>query len=113
VSVATLLTEPVTIYRSTAGAEDDYGNVTHTWAVVRSTVGFFQQRDAVELTRDRDTQVSDWLLFLAADEVVSGRDRVGDQYGRVFEVVGTPNRPISPAHGPSHVEVSLRHVDGG
>jgi head-tail adaptor len=112
VSVASLLTERATLHAYTSGGDDDYGNPTLTWSTVGTVQARFEQRTSEERTRDRSTLVSDWVLFLLPATVVDGRMRVSDEYGRLFEVVGTPAMRRTPSRD-MMVEVSLRHVDGG
>jgi hypothetical protein len=107
-----MLTETATIHRNTPGVEDDYGNATDAWAQVATVKARFEQRAAQEVTRDRDTLISDWVVFFLPDTVVYGRDRVGDVYGRTFEVVGAPAMRRAPDRD-VFVEASLRHIDGG
>ncbi len=110
-SLEGLLTEPATRLTRTPGAEDDYGNATATYTAGAPILGRWEQRSSTERTQDRQTVVSDWVLYLGPGVVVGVTDRWSDQYGRVFEVVGAPDRPSSPTRA-VYVEVSLRHVEG-
>jgi hypothetical protein len=108
-SLATLLTEPVTIQTASSGAVDVFNDATTDYSAGTEVLGRLEQRSAQEVTEGRDTLVSDWVLYLHPDVVVGGRDRVVDQYMRTFEVVGPPIMQRSP-RGPHHLQVNLRHV---
>lgn len=110
-SLLGLLTDELTISRPTEGATDDYGNPTSTWATVASVKGRLEQRASQERTSDQDVVSSDWVAFLPPDTVVYANDRVGDAYGRTFEVVGAPAMRSTPSRDVL-VEVSLRYVEG-
>jgi hypothetical protein len=109
VSLATLLTEPLSVLAASDGTVDEYGDTSTTFSAGTSYLGRLEQRSAQEVTDGRDTMVSDWVLYLQPDATVAGRDRVVDMYGRTFEVVGPPIMQRSPraAH---HLQVNLRHV---
>jgi len=75
--------------------------------------GRLEQTAAVEVTNNRDTQISDWLLFLMPDVVISGLSRVVRVSDRVvFEVVGPPSILTRPLTGPHHIEARLVHFSG-
>lgn len=109
-SLATLLSESVTIQRHAAGAVDVYGNPASTWADVTTVKGRLEQRSGEERTVDGNVVTSDWVLYLPAATVVYPRDRIVDRFGRTFEVTGPANMRATPTRD-SHVEVSLRHVE--
>ena len=110
-SLLSLLTEPVSILKRTPGATDDYGNGGDVFTTSSSVRGRMEQRSSEERTQDRQTVISDWVLYLAPTVVVAEQDRVSDRFGRIFEVVGAPAMNASPSRD-VYVEVSLRHVDG-
>lgn len=109
-SIATLLTEPATQHRWTAGTADDYGNVSSTWTELATVLGRFEQRSGQERTVDGNVVTSDWVLFLPPTVEVHARDRFSDRFGRTFEVTGPANMQSAPNRD-VYVEVSLRHVD--
>ena len=92
-----LLTEPVTILARTPGATDDYGNGGDVFTPSSSVSGRMEQRSSEERTQDRQTVISDWVLYLAPTVVVEEQDRVSDRFGRTFEVVGAPAMLASPS----------------
>ena len=73
-----------------------------------------QQRDpslsdrATELRTGPATFVSSYLLFLAADAIIDGRDQ-WRQDGVVYEIIGDPALVRTP-DGPHHIEVALRRI---
>lgn len=105
-----LLTEQVTIHRYSAGAVDDYGNPSPSWAAVETVNGRMEQRDSQERTIDGNVVSSDWVLYLPPATVVYARDRVVDRFARTFEVTGPANMRSTPTQD-VFVEVSLRHIE--
>jgi hypothetical protein len=110
VSLATLLTETVTILRHTVGAEDVFGDETSTFTSVGDYAARLEQRSAQEVTRDRQTVVSDWALYLEPTTVLSELDRITDRFGRTFEVVASAMQ--STPRGDHHLVAALVHVEG-
>ena len=106
-----LLTQTVTVVRRNAGAEDRYGNATDEWAAGVEHPARLTQVAGSEATAGRDAQISDWKLYLEADVEIDGSDRVVDEDGRTFEVVGPPTVARTP-RGVHHVEARLRHIEG-
>lgn len=93
----------------TDGEQDDWGDVQPEAGRPRTYRGRKEQRTGSERTDSGDVQMSDVVLYLPPNAVVTGHDKWKDADG-TYEVVGPPTRH-SP--GPlSHVEVSLRHVSG-
>ncbi len=110
-TLAGMLAQTATVFTFTLGDEDDYGNAAETWVEGASYPCRLEPTSGQERTVDRDTQVSDWRLFLPADAELTGRDRVVVD-SKVFEVVGPPAVQHTP-RGPHHVEAALRYVEGG
>lgn len=107
-----LLAQTVTVHAFEEGAEDRYGNTGDGWA--DPGVAYparLTQVSGSEVTIGRDAQVSEWKLYLEADVELGGRDRVVDEDGRTFEVVGPPLLARTP-RGVHHVEARLRYVEG-
>lgn len=109
-TLESLLTESVTVFGVADGVADDYGNVSQTWAEVATENGRFEQRAAQERSDDQEVVVSDWVVYLLPDTAVTSRARVGDAYGRMFEVVGAPALVKAPRRD-VYVEASLRFVE--
>jgi head-tail adaptor len=110
-TIASLLTQDVIVYDVTDGAVDDYGNPTQSWAAGATERGRFEQRSGEERSLDQETVISDWVLYLHPDTTVTSRSRVGDAYGRVFEVIGPPAMHSAPNRDVL-VEASLRYLEG-
>lgn len=108
-TLAGLLTEPVTVQTASDAAVDPSGDVVTSFSAGTVYLGRLEQRAAQEVTDGRDTFVSDWVLYLHPDVVVNGRDRVVDGFGRTFEVVGAPDMERTP-RGPHHLVVNLRYA---
>lgn len=92
--------------------EDRYGNAEKSWdnAEERTVKGWVSQRTQTEDRDHREAAVSDWILFLEPDEIVSSLDRI--QWGGItFETDGPYNPAWSP-RGVHHIEVPLRVVTG-
>lgn len=106
-----LLTGQATIVRP-GTTTDEYNNQVPDWATAtRSTwPARLEQLAGREVTADQQTQLADWILYLPPDAQVEGTDRV-EHDGKTFEVVGPPNEATTPRRT-SHLEVSLRHVQG-
>lgn len=111
VSLDTLLTQTVTIIVPGITI-DTYENPVLDWpgATRTDVLGRLEQASSVEVTLQRDTVVSDWLLFLHPDVSINPLDRV-EADGRVFEVVGAP-APAQAPWGVHHLEVRLRYLEG-
>ena len=109
--ITRLLGDVVTIKTPTTST-DVYGSTQFVYTSGTDYPARMQQTTGVEVTRDRDTQVSDWLLFLNPDAVISGDSRVVFN-GSTFEVLGPPYVVSTPRTvGPHHIEARLRHVTG-
>lgn len=109
-SLSSLLTQRVWILPHSSGADDEYGNPTDSYGDAVLVSGRIEQRAAREETADRDTPVSDWVLYLHPDTQIGSFDRVQDADGRMFEVVGTPNVQRAP-RGAHHIEAQLRNIE--
>lgn len=92
---------------------DRYGGTTLSWDSPHlwHTQGWLAQTGQQEpQSAGRDPLVTDLVLFLDADEEISGRHRVKID-GTVYEVEGEPHAAWTP-NGAHHLEVRLRRVDG-
>jgi hypothetical protein len=108
-SLATLLSQTVTIVRSSqaAASVDAEGNSSVTPASIQYA-GLIQQQNTTEIRVGPDTFISNHRLFLAPDALVDQRDQVSEG-GRTFEVIGMPDIVRTP-RGAHHLEVNLREV---
>jgi hypothetical protein len=106
------------ILNRSEGSADDYGNTAPVYTGAPEVDCGLKHVDGVEVTQDRNTQISDWLCRLPPASVISGRDRIriSDQNpaegwypsgGALYEVVGPPER------FDTHVHANLIHIEGG
>lgn len=110
-SISRLLGDVITLQVPTTST-DAYGSSTFVYSGGTDYPARMQQTAGTEVTKDRDTQVSDWLLFLNPDVPITGDSRVLFN-GQTFEVLGPPAIPTTPRTvGPHHIEARLRHVSG-
>jgi hypothetical protein len=103
---------PLKISRQIPGTVDSYGNETLSTDETLSLLGELQQTGSNENQSDRETTVSDFVLFVPAATPLDRLDRVtiDDQ---VFEVMGEPETILSPWTGTaSHREARLRRTLG-
>lgn len=114
------LTRPVDVRTRADGAVDEYNNPTHTYGAWTSYLGELQQSSSSEQTVNRDTAISDWLLWLPPDAVIDSDSqvRVDGQVGPdgvqvVFEVVGAPESVWHPwARRVDHIYARVKVVTG-
>jgi len=109
VSLASLLTEPVSVLPFAPGLEDAYGNPPKTFGDPVPYRGRLEEASESEMLTDEDKQVGHWRLFLPPAAVIGGLDRVTAQ-GKTFEVDGPPKVHRTP-RGPHHIEVQLLLVE--
>lgn len=102
-------TQPVTVYPAIIG-RDDYNNEVLTLGDGVPTQGLLQQASTTEYTTDRDTTVTQWVIFLPAGTVIGPQSQVVYD-GQTFQVDGQPERVWNPRTASvSHVEAKLREV---
>lgn len=110
-----LLTDEVVVLTPTR-SPDAYGDEALGYPDADSSQAvpaLLQQTAAQEVTTGRDTQVSDWLLFLLPEVSITGDSRVFRiSDGVTFEVLGPPNVLTHPRKGPHHIEARLRTFQG-
>ncbi len=88
--------------------EDEYGNEVRGVASAVTYQARLEQTASTEITQDRATYISDWLLFLPPRSDIHAGDQIKAD-GAVFEVLGPPNILRTPS-GAHHIEARLRHV---
>lgn len=110
-----LLAEHVAILAPTK-TTGTYGDDSLTYPEpdeVEPTPARLEQTAGTEVSTGRDTQISDWLLYLPPDVEISGDSRVVRlSDGRTFEVLGPPNVLVHPRTGPHHIEARLVTYEG-
>lgn len=110
-SLASMMTESVTVLVHTTGAEDSTGDDLPTFPDGATVAAYVEQTATTERIVGRDQVVSEWLFILPADTAVTEYDRLRWS-GRVFAIVGEPQRPIKPGQGVHHIEARARWVEG-
>ena len=98
----------------TAGETTDrYGNTAKVWATATTVVvrGWLGSPIASESTDEgREAQQADYRLFVGPETTITGLNRVSVS-SQTFEVIGPPTAIYTP-RGASHIEASLRIVEG-
>lgn len=106
------LTRTVQVATRADGPVDAYNNPTHTYGPWTPYKGELQMSQSAEQTVDRDTAVSDWLLWLAPDAVIDFDSRVRCD-GVTYEVVGQPEHVWHPWRKVvAHIHARLKVVTG-
>ena len=112
-SLASLMSQTVTLRRTTSVIRDAIGGTTTVQT--STTVSAYLEpvgsagRSGEDL-RDRNTGVGDFLLFLPATTSVTNWDEVVYD-GRTFEIIAPPRLMPNPRTGnASHYELDLQEV---
>lgn len=90
-----LLNQPLTIERRSAITTDEFNNEVAGAESTVTTTGYVEQTTATEITVDRETYVTDWLVVLFADVQVDASDHIL-YAGGTLKVVGKPHRVWNP-----------------
>lgn len=93
---------------------DGYGNVIDGWTSPTNTTerGLIQQTQSTEISVGRDTVVSDLVVLLPVDSVVTAYSRIISG-GITYEVVGVPAVYDTGSPGLRHTEAHLVTAAGG
>lgn len=109
-----LFTQDLEILPFTEDAVDGYNDPQPAFGDAVEVRGYIEQRTDLstdEETRDRETAVSLWRLFLPAGTVVGHRDRI-EYDGQVFAVHGTVNEVWNPrTRRVHHLELDLQLIE--
>jgi head-tail adaptor len=111
-SFAGQLTQTVTLV-APGSKTDVYNNTVPDWQNTTQVdePGLIQQASgSTEDQVDRDTVVTDYVLFLLPTSVITSAHRAIEG-GRTFEVIGQPDL-LRRRQGPHHIEAHLRRVVG-
>lgn len=106
-SLLGLLPQSVTLTLLTPGTDDAFGNPTQDELTVTEP-GRLEQIRTTEQVGGRDVTVTQTVLFLNPDSVITSTARVAVD-GRSFEVDGQPN-VVYGATSPHHIEAPLRET---
>jgi len=111
-SFRALLHQTVTIVHREEDPDDTdgYGNPKLKEVSRENRPGRLRQLQADEVTPDRDTQVSDWRLYLEGDVTLGALDQCIEG-GRTFDVVGVPS-PVQGRRRIHHIEATVRLIHG-
>ena len=111
-SLANMLSQPISIRRMSANTVDEYGNwVQAQDGDLLDTFGYLELTESVETLNDRDTIVSGYQLWLPTDVGVSAFDIVYI-HGQDYQVDGTPWTVFNPRTGQeSHLIAKLKAVE--
>jgi hypothetical protein len=110
VSLRANLTDTVNVATRASGAVDDYGNPSYTWATTTEYRARLEQQDGTEAAGDQLVTTSQYLLILPPEAVIGAGDRVTDEDGNIFEVIGPPVKQKTP-RGVSHIEARLTFTE--
>lgn len=103
------MNQACTIVARTAST-DAYGNETQVDGTSVLAVGYFEMQDAKEIIVGRETYVTDWKIFLPADETITAGAKITFT-DTSFEVIGEPHAVWNPRlRQTSHVEANVRKV---
>lgn len=108
-SFATLLDSSADVLTLGATGTDAYNVPVRGVTDSESYPCRLEQTDATEILVGRDTDVSNWLLFLPPDAVITPADQVVVD-AVTYQVVGEPD-PVHGLNGVHHFEVRLRRVE--
>lgn len=111
-SLAGLLNQPLTIQRRGSTSRDEYGNDVPGTISTVEVDGYVEQTAATEITVDRETYTTDWLVVLPAGTPIDGSDRIVHG-GKLLEVIGSPHEAWNPRRRMvDHIEARCRESDG-
>ena len=118
-TLASLMSETVGIYRFTKVAEDSTGDDVKVWQLI-ATVDAFVGRAGIASSRwletseeivGRDQVLVDYSFMLPPDTDITAYDRLVHD-GLTFEVVGVPSKAIKPGYGAQFILVKAKHITG-
>lgn len=104
-TLATLLTQTVTVTTRSTSGTDDYGNPVDTWGTPVQYRARVEPEASSETSGDANVSSEEWRLVLPADAVIGPSSRV-EYDGATFEVIGKPFHHPTP-RGVSHIEARL------
>ena len=108
-SLASLMTQTVSLIRTTSLQRDDIGGTVAVTSNV-DVLGYLEPTKGSEDLADRNTGVGTWLLILPASVDVTNWDAV-DYDTRRFEIVAPPRPMFNPSTKVvSHYELDLEEV---
>lgn len=111
-SITSLLNQPLTIQRQGPVGTDEYNNEVVGTTSTFATTGYVEQTEAKEVTVDRETYTTDWLVVLFPDVAIDGSDHIA--FGtQTFLVVGSPHTVWNPRTRVfHHIECNCVEITG-
>ncbi len=109
-SFEALLIDTVTVYTTSDGTTDKYGNAIADESSGTDYPARVQQESSTENLQDRDTRRTMYKVFLPADAAITALDVVEYQ-SLQMRVVGDP-AVVQNGVGPHHIEAVLEHFAG-
>lgn len=112
-SVASLMTQTLTVYRKTGSTRDAIGGETLTESTTE-VAGYLEPllggSNQQEAEMSGNTQIGDWIALVPAETDVTGWDRI-ECGGLAFDITGPPAPIWNPRTATySHLELVLRVV---
>ena len=112
--IGQLLAQPLTIERAPLIA-DRYGNQVRDWSQASSTEVYgrleTEERRAEEDVDGREQLTARGVCFLPPDADILGTDRIVDERGVRYEVIGQISTESTP-RGAHHLEVRVTSLEG-
>ena len=112
-SLARLMSQPLTVQAVGPATQDTYGDwIPGALGAPVSVLGYLEQEASVELLVNRDTTITTWKAFLPASTVITPLSYINFQAQR-FQVDGEPHDVWNPrTKAVDHIECKLVVVSG-
>lgn len=109
---STMFTDTLTIITPGTKASA-VGDPLPDWTTATSTTvrGRLSQRIRSEDAKQRDAQIGEWSAYFPGGTSIDGRCRV-IRGAQTFDVIGPPYEPTVAGGSPTHLECTLRLVEG-
>jgi len=113
VSLARLMSQPLTVQAMGPTTQDAYGDwIPGAVGAPVAVSGYLEQSTSVEFTLSRDTTVTTWKAFLPANVAITPLSLINFQ-AQVFQVDGAPWQVYNPrTKAVDHIECKLVVVNG-
>jgi head-tail adaptor len=118
-SLASLMSETIDIYRYTSTTTDSTGDEVKVWSQV-GTADAFVGRAGIASSRwletseeivGRDQVLVDYSFMVPPETDITAYDRIVHD-GLTFEVVGVPSKAIKPGSGAQFILIKGKHITG-
>ena len=113
-SVLSLMTQTLTVYRKASVTRDEIGGEVIATETPVQVAGYIEPlvggSNQQEAEMSGNTQLGDWIAFVPADTDVTGWDRI-EYGGFAFDITGPPAPMWNPRLSAySHIELALRVI---